>query len=279
MVSYLQVAVVERNVRRAHTVLTEAWLSASTAARVLRRQGQAGVVGSRERELRLGSQRQYPVMLVHGLGADKSCFSVMESHLNRAGYTVYCVSYSCLGSDIEACARNLEREAAWLLEQTGSDRVHVVAHSLGGVVLRWAAANTGMGDWLSVGVTLGSPHRGTPTAHLAPSRLPGFGRILSQLRPGALMIDDVGLERAAGARWVAIAGENDMVVPRRYARLPQSRTVRNAVVPGAGHMTLTRSADSLAIILEELAAASAVVPLSISAHRRSIDPDHPSMCA
>jgi pimeloyl-ACP methyl ester carboxylesterase len=123
-------------------------------------------------------------MLVHGLGADKSCFSTMEAHLHRAGYTVYSVDYSCLGSDIEACAKNLEREAAWLLEKTGADRVHVVAHSLGGVVLRWASAHTRMRDWLGVGITLGSPHRGTPTARLAPAGLPGFGRIVSQLRPG-----------------------------------------------------------------------------------------------
>lgn len=258
--SYLQAASVDRHIRRAHAVLAEAWCNASTAAKVLRRQGQARVVGSRERELRLGSVLQPPVMLVHGLGADKSCFSTMESHLQRAGYTVYSVSYSCLGSDVEACARNLEREAAWLLDRTGSDRVHVVAHSLGGVVLRWAAAHTRLHDWLSVGITLGSPHRGTPTAHLAPSRLPGFGKIVSQLRPGALTIDEVSLARTAHARWVAIAGENDVVVPPRYARLPQSRNVRNALVPWAGHMTLTRNADTLAIILEELAAASALVP-------------------
>ena len=277
--SHVQVAAVERNVRRARTVLAEAWMAASTVARMMRRQGRAVVLGSPERELRLGRGRPYPVMLVHGLGADKSCFSTMESQLNRAGYTVYCVSYSCVGSDVEACARNLEREAAWLLGRTGSDRVHVVAHSLGGVVLRWCATHTLMSDWLSVGITLGSPHRGTPTAHLAPARLPGFGKIVSQLRPGGLTIDEASLERAADARWVAIAGENDMVVPPRYARLPESRIVRNAVVPGAGHMTLTRSAVSLAIILEELAAAGAGVPQSLSGHRPSLDPAPPPLCA
>jgi len=218
-------------------------------------------------------------MLVHGLGADKSCFSIMERLLHRAGFTVYCVNYSCVGSDVEACARNLERETAWLLEQTGSDRVHVVAHSLGGVVLRWAAANTAMRDWLSVGITLGSPHRGTPSAHLAPSRLPGFGRIISQLRPGALTIDDVSLASAADARWVAIAGDNDMVVPPKYARLPQSGNVRNAVVPGAGHLALTHNTDCLAIILKELAAASANAPQTRSTHDDPIDQHLASLCA
>ena len=276
--SYSQVASVDRNLRRAHAVLTEAWCNASTAARVLRRQGQARVAGA-DRELRLGGGSQHPVMLVHGLGADKSCFSEMESRLHDAGYTVYSVSYSCLGSDVETCARNLEREAAWLLEETGSDQVHVVAHSLGGVVLRWAAANTRLRDWLSVGITLGSPHRGTPTAHLAPSRLPGFGKIVSQLRPGALTIDEVSLARVAHARWVAIAGENDVVVPPKYARLPQSRNVRNAVVPWAGHMTLTRNSETLAIILEELAAASALVAQSRSPRVESADTHPASLCA
>ncbi len=277
--SYLQVASVDRSLRRVHAVLAEAWYGASTAARVLRHQGHARVVGSRERELRLGSALQHPVMLVHGLGADKSCFSAMESHLHRAGFTVYSVSYSCLGSDVETCARDLEHEARWLLDQTGSSRVHVVAHSLGGVVLRWAAANTHLRDWLSVGITLGSPHRGTPTAHLAPARLPGFGKIVSQLRPGALTIDEVSLARAADARWVAIGGENDVVVPARYARLPQSRNVRNAVVPLAGHMTLTRNTDTLAIILEELSAASAVVRQTRSAHSDSVDAPPAPLCA
>ena len=186
----------------------------------------------------------------------------MEDHLHRAGYTVYSVSYSCFGSDIEACALGLEREAAWVLEETGAERVHVVAHSLGGVVLRWAAAHTRMRDWLSIGITLGSPHRGTPTARLAPHGLPGLGKIVGQLRPGALRIDSAALGGATGTRWVAIAGERDVVVPARYARLPASGNVRNVVASASGHMTLTRNTHCLAVILEELGTADESVPPS-----------------
>jgi len=258
-VLYLRVVSVDRGLRRAASVVTEAWCGAAAAVRMLRSQGQQLAAGPHARELRLGNLRRHPVMLVHGLGADKSCFSAMEAHLHRAGYTVYSVSYSCFGSDIEACARDLEREAAWVLEETGADRVHVVAHSLGGVVLRWAAAHTRLRDWLSIGITLGSPHRGTPTARLAPHGLPGLGKIVSQLRPGALPMDDAALGGAPGTRWVAIAGENDVVVPARYARLPASGNVRNAVVSSSGHMTLTRNTHCLAMILEELGAADQIV--------------------
>ena len=259
---YLQVVPVDRSLRRAASVVTEAWCGATAAVLMLRGQGRELASGPHVRELRLGSPRRHPVMLVHGLGADKSCFSAMEDHLHRAGYTVYSVSYSCFGSDIEACALGLEREAAWVLEETGAERVHVVAHSLGGVVLRWAAAHTRMRDWLSIGITLGSPHRGTPTARLAPHGLPGLGKIVGQLRPGALRIDSAALGGATGTRWVAIAGEHDVVVPARYARLPASGNVRNVVVSASGHMTLTRNTHCLAVILEELGTADETVPPS-----------------
>lgn len=279
MLSLQDVASAERVVHRTASLLTEVWCGGSAAVKVVRAQRRARVVANRDRELRVGSLLQPPVMLVHGLGADKSCLSIMEDFLNRAGYTVYSVSYSCLGSDIEACAGVLERESGWLLRETGADRVHVVAHSLGGVVLRWAAAHTRMSEWLSVGITLGSPHRGTPAAHLAPFGLPGFGRIVSQLRPGALTIDDAGLESVADTRWIAVGGENDMIVPPKYARLPRSRNVRNHVVPSAGHMTLTRNVDCLAIILRELAAASETGRQHVTSDDVTLDLHRPVLCA
>ncbi|MGI9157312.1 MAG: esterase/lipase family protein [Marmoricola sp.] len=182
---------VDRSFRRTAGVLTDAWRGAHVVANMLLRRGHERVDESGVRDLRLGSLLQPPVMLVHGLGADKSSFGTMAEHLHRAGYTVYSVSYSRLGSDIESCAKSLERDTAWLLKETGSECVNVIAHSLGGVILRWAAAHTRMREWLSLGITLGSPHRGTPTARLAPSGLPGFGKIVSQLRPGGFTIDSM----------------------------------------------------------------------------------------
>ena len=249
----LKVGSVDRSLRRAGSVMVEGWSGASAVAKMLRSQRRERLGSGRNRQVRCGHLPHPPVMLVHGLGADRSCFSVMEEYLHDRGYTVYSVSYSCVGSDIHACARNLEREAAWLIEETGSESLYVVAHSLGGVVLRWASMHTRMRDWLTLGVTLGSPHFGTPTAHLAPARLPGFGRIVSQLRPGAHLTTDFDDQR--GVRWVAIAGASDLVVPPKYARLPRATNVRNVLVPWCGHLTLTNNRQCLDIILEELDAA------------------------
>jgi len=207
-------------------------------------------------ELRLGTQ-PHPVILVHGLASNRFCFSNMERVLHREGYTVYGVNYSCFGADIAACGKHLAREAAWLRGATGCESANVVAHSLGGLVLRWAIANTWMRDWVSVAVTLGSPHRGTPTACFAPHALPGFGKIIGQLRPRDGDTSDI-IDQSAGraTRWIALAAEHDWVVPPNYARLPDSENVRNVTVPWGGHLTLPNNNYCLQIILEELAAAT-----------------------
>ena len=274
----LKVGSVDRSLRRAGSVMIEAWSGASAAANLLRSQGRVRLVAGRSGEVRRGNLQQPPVMLVHGLGADRSCFSVMEENLHDAGYTVYSVSYSCVGSDIHACARNLEREAAWLLEETGSESLYVVAHSLGGVVLRWASMHTRMRDWLTLGVTLGSPHLGTPTAHLAPARLPGFGRIVSQLRPGAHLPTD--FDQPTGVRWVAVAGASDLVVPPKYACLPRATNVRNVLVPWCGHLALTNNRQCLDIIIEELEAAGGMAPMCAIGELATSVFSHPrSQCA
>ena len=132
--------------RRLATDLTiEAWGCLSAVAGLLRRPGSPPATGP---ELRPGDSSRPPVMLVHGLAADRSCFDVMESQLHRTGYTTLSVDYSSRGVGIEECAWTLVQDAAWVLTRTGWDRVHVVAHSLGGVVLRWAVTNTVMRDWV-----------------------------------------------------------------------------------------------------------------------------------
>jgi pimeloyl-ACP methyl ester carboxylesterase len=244
-------------VRVAGGLIAELRCGLSAAGTLLSVRDGRSVPGAQGRQVRWGSLPEPPVLLVHGLGADRSGLTTMERNLHGAGYTVHNVSYSYVGTDVERCAANLEREAAWLLAETGSDRLHVVAHSLGGVVLRWAVAHTHMREWVHVAVTLGSPHRGTPVALLAPSGLAGFGTIVRQLRPGLLRFDDGGLG-AGTVRWVAVSGQHDWVVPSRYAELPAAANVRNVLAPGVGHMGMTTSRHCLQIILEELAAVSRV---------------------
>ncbi len=231
--------------------------SLSAASRIMRASATSRVTAPDPGALRRGTSSGPPVMLVHGLGANKACFRDMERFLHRLGHTVYAVDYPSLGSDIAACGHHLAREAAWLREQTGSAQVHVVAHSLGGVVLRWAVAHTAMAGWVRLAVTLGSPHHGAPLARIAPA-LPGWGQVIRELRPGrggATHSGPLATAPASGVRWVAVATRKDWIVPPRYALLPEHDNVRNVVLSWGGHLTLPNSSQCLQVILEELAAA------------------------
>lgn len=257
--------------RLAAGVPREVRATLTAARRLVRDSGTGGVSRPRPEDLRTGRLAEPPVMLVHGLGANKSCLSGLERRLHRAGFTVYCVSYSGLDSDLASCAGHLVRAAAWLREATGAESAHLVAHSLGGVLARWAVDDSWMGGWVDAAITLGSPHRGTPAARLAPTRLPGYGRIIRELRPEHRGRAEHPRPPHPDVRWTAVAGGLDWVVPPRSARLPEAPNVRNVVLPRVGHLALADDPESFAIILAELTglptsrSGSAVRPVALTA--------------
>jgi triacylglycerol lipase len=87
-----------------------------------------------------GAQRRAPdparpVPLLHGLGGTKSSWSFLARTLRARGLTVDAITYSPFGTSIEQLADRLAAEVEWLLSQTGADTVHLVGHSLGGIVI------------------------------------------------------------------------------------------------------------------------------------------------
>lgn len=198
--------------------------------------------------------RLEPVILVPGLGSDRSSFALLDQMLRALGHPTFCLNYSGREADLPGCGRELDRQASRLLRWTGATQVQVVAHSLGGLVVRWAATHTQMRDRVGVAITLGTPHRGTPLASLAPSSLPMFGAAVRMLRPGLPDLPALVDGSGGGIRWVTVAGALDWIVPPAYALLPESARVSNVVLPRTGHLQLTRSAACHRLVAHELEA-------------------------
>jgi len=177
-----------------------------------------------------------PILLVHGLVDNRSVFTVLRRALRRHGFgRVRTVNYSPFTSDIREAARVLGRYVEALCAQTGYERVHVIAHSMGGMIARYYVQRLGGDARVHTLVTLGSPHGGTRAAHLLP--LP----IVRQLRPGS----DVVAELARPAyecrtRFVAIwTNVDQMIYPKSNARIDHpDLAVRNVLLPDAGHFSL-----------------------------------------
>ena len=157
-----------------------------------------------------------PILLVHGVLDNRSVFAVFRHALRRRGFgVVHAVNYSIWTADIRAAAHQLRRHVERVCEQTGADHVHIVGHSLGGLIGRYYVQRMGGSELVDTLVTLGSPHRGTHTADLVPTPL------ARQLRPGSELLTELSLP-APGCRTrllVVWSQLDQMIVPQCNATL------------------------------------------------------------
>ncbi len=177
-----------------------------------------------------------PVVLVHGLVDNRSIFAVMRRSLRRRGFAQVCSwNYSPLASDVARCAADLGRHVERVCERTGHDRVHVVGHSLGGLIARYHVQRQGGDRRIESLVTLGTPHQGTLLAHVVPTPM------IRQLRPGSPVLRALaGPAPACRTRVTAIYSDLDQVVlPTTSGRCEHPDLgARNVLVRGVGHMSL-----------------------------------------
>jgi triacylglycerol lipase len=194
-----------------------------------------------------------PILLLHGLVDNRSIFTLLRRHLQRRGFgRVMTLNYSPFTQDVRAAATRLASLVEQTCEETGYERVHVVGHSLGGVVARYYVQRMGGDERVHTLVTLGSPHGGTHAARLLPQRL------VRQLRPGSELLVELG-QPAPGCRTRFVAFWSDLdqlIVPKRNARIDHpDLQVRNVALRGVGHMSLPIVGDvvhEIAMLLAHL---------------------------
>lgn len=177
-----------------------------------------------------------PVLLVHGLVDNRSVFAVMRRSLRRRGFTSVCSwNYSPLLRDVARAADDLGAHIERICAQTGHDRVHVVGHSLGGLIARYHVQLQGGDRRVDSLVTLGTPHGGSLLAHALPTPL------VRQLRPGSPVLQELDAPAIGCAtRITAVYSDLDqLVLPTSAGRCDHpDLDARNVLVRGVGHMSL-----------------------------------------
>jgi pimeloyl-ACP methyl ester carboxylesterase len=177
-----------------------------------------------------------PIVLVHGLIDNRSIFTLLRRALRRRGFgRIITLNFSPLAQDVRTVAERLGTLVERTCEETGYERVHVVGHSLGGLVARYYVQRLGGDARVHTLCTLGTPHAGTSAARLIPQRI---GR---QLRPGSELLQELAAP-APGIRTRFVAFWSDLdqlMVPKRSARIDHpDLAARNVLLHGVGHMSL-----------------------------------------
>ncbi|MFG2940666.1 esterase/lipase family protein [Streptomyces sp. NPDC048282] len=191
----------------------------------------------RDGAARLPVRAAPPVVLLHGFIDNRSVFVLLRRALaQHGGQRVESLNYSPLTCDIRTAAELLGRHIEEICERTGSDRVDIVGHSLGGLIARYYVQRLG-GD-LRVGtlVTLGTPHAGTRVAPLADAH-----PIVRQMRPGSEVIEEL-TRPAPGCRTRFVSFWSDLdalMEPVETARIDHpDLDATNVQVTGIGHLAL-----------------------------------------
>lgn len=137
------------------------------------------------RELRVDSDlcaTRYPLLLVHGIGfRDLRYFNYwgrIPRELKRNGAVVYYGNQEALGT-IKYNAEDIRRRILEIREETGAEKVNIIAHSKGGLDARYAVTALGMAPYVASLTTMNTPHRGCRFVDYA-CRLPeGFYRFVA----------------------------------------------------------------------------------------------------
>lgn len=186
-----------------------------------------------------------PVLLVHGYICNHRVWDAMTRKLRSAGHPVLALDLEPLFTSIDDYAPRIEQAVAELCRQTGAEKVALIGHSMGGLVIRaWMRAHGT--SRVSTVITLGTPHAGTridPHAKTPNGQQMGWRSNWLQALAAS--------ESSATRRLIRIAltEQDNIVYPQREQVLEGSVVT---VFEGMGHLALCLNSAVIAWVLLQL---------------------------
>lgn len=180
------------------------------------------------------------VVLVHGFSSTSDCWDTVIEAMRGRHTMVLTFDYSAFGTSIEQIAQELSTATKRFINDHKPRSVHLVGHSLGGIVVVQALSDELFARRVDQIITIGSPHHGCPLAGLVP-----VTQVLRDLRPGSALLRRLGSAATHGShRWLSISSPLDLVVPTRWALGPDR--AERVTIADAGHCGLLHHPEVLA---------------------------------
>jgi pimeloyl-ACP methyl ester carboxylesterase len=172
-----------------------------------------------------------PIVLVHGYLCNRQLWRPFAGWLAARGHAIEGVDLDPVFGSIDGYVPALAAAVERLRERTGTQRVALVCHSMGGLAAR-AYLRAHPDAPVGPVVTIGTPHRGTVHA------LFGHGANAVQMRPDSAWLRALAQSEGSAlrARFVVMFSHHDNIVaPQAVQTLPDARVL---AFSGLGHLSL-----------------------------------------
>lgn len=133
------------------------------------------IIRNEQRQQEQICKTKYPIVMVHGVFfRDFRYFNYwgrVPDELTQNGAVIYYGNHQSAAS-VEECARELDKRIRDIVAETGCEKVNVIAHSKGGLDMRYALSHLGTADFVATLTTINTPHRGCEFADYLLSKIP-----------------------------------------------------------------------------------------------------------
>jgi len=182
-----------------------------------------------------------PIVLLHGYAMNRTCMFAIYWRLRRRGFrNIYPVDLKPMFGSIPTVGERLGAELRNISREADGQSVICIAHSMGGIVARWCAQHVEQVPIAKI-ITIGTPHRGTRMAVLAP------GKNARQMRPGSSFLGELDDDIAPPVVSLYSMIDN-LVIPSHHAAFGE----RSLEFNNCGHITLLFDADLFDWLAAEL---------------------------
>ena len=176
------------------------------------------------------SGTKYPILLVHGMGYRDDLrigyWGRIPGALEAMGCRVFLGNQEA-NAAVDTNGRKLAERIDEILEETGADKVNIIAHSKGGLDSRYAITVLNMGDKVASLTTLATPHNGSKTVdkllklpdwlvRFAALCADGFARLLGDRHPDSYRVFH-SFTTAGAAAFNEAVPDREGILYRSYA--------------------------------------------------------------
>ncbi len=173
-------------------------------------------------------QHRGVVVLVHGIACNAVVWRSMRQTLLQQGWAVRSLNLNPIFAPIEHYREALRTCIEDGCQAHGCERVFVVAHSMGGLVLRSYLQHYG-DQHLAHAITIATPHQGSVLAAM------GQSANIRDMRRNSAYLRSLNSSHYAHKISCFLTQHDNLVIPYDSAQLPGSESV---IFSGTGHVSL-----------------------------------------